>query len=178
MMNKGLELIEAQHLFGLPDSRIDIVVHPQSIVHGLVSYADGSVLAQLGSPDMRTPIAYALAWPERMGAPCQRLDLAAIGRLTFEAPDPARFPALRLARSALGEGGAAPTVLNAATEVAVHAFLGREIGFLDIARSVERTLEVLSGNAIASLDDVHNFDKEARNVVRRFFASPANAVAV
>jgi 1-deoxy-D-xylulose-5-phosphate reductoisomerase len=178
MMNKGLELIEAHHLFALPETRIDIVVHPQSIVHGLVYYGDGSVLAQLGSPDMRTPIAYALAWPGRMPTPCQRLDLAAIGRLTFEAPDPARFPALRLARGALGEGGAAPTVLNAANEVAVHAFLNREIGFLDIAHAVERTLEVLSGHAIASLDDVHNFDQEARAVVRRFFHTRAKAVAV
>ncbi len=119
MMNKGLELIEAHHLFAMPESQIDIVVHPQSVIHSAVAYIDGSVLAQMGSPDMRTPIAYALGWPRRIQAPVPRLDLAAIGQLTFEAPDPARFPALRLARLALQTGGAAPTVLNAAHEVAV-----------------------------------------------------------
>jgi 1-deoxy-D-xylulose-5-phosphate reductoisomerase len=140
MMNKGLELIEAYHLFQLGDDRIDIVVHPQSIVHGLVVYRDGSVLAQLGSPDMRTPIAYTLAWPKRMAAPTKRLDLAALAQLTFQAPDDRRFPALRLARAALQQGGGSPTILNAANEIAVHAFLERAIGFLDIARIVERTL--------------------------------------
>jgi 1-deoxy-D-xylulose-5-phosphate reductoisomerase len=119
MMNKGLELIEAYHLFGLPEPQIEILVHPQSVVHSMVAYIDGSVLAQLGQPDMRTPIAYALAWPARMAAPVERLDLAAIGQLTFEAPDPDRFPALRLARQALRAGGCAPTVLNAANEIAV-----------------------------------------------------------
>jgi 1-deoxy-D-xylulose-5-phosphate reductoisomerase len=178
MMTKGLELIEAHHLFDLPSSRMDVLVHPQSIVHGMVCYSDGSVLAQLGSPDMRTPIAYALAWPERMATPCQRLDLAQIGRLSFEPPDEIRFPALRLARSAMEAGGAAPTVLNAANEIAVHAFLKREIGFLDIADIVERTLERMSGYTIASLDDVHNFDREARDAVLGFLRSPAKAVAV
>src|SRR5918994_6758259 len=118
MMNKGLELIEAHHLFGLPGERIEIVVHPQSVVHSLVAYVDGSVLAQLGPPDMRTPIAYALAWPERMQWPAPRLDLAQLGALTFEAPDPVRFPALALAREALAAGGGAPTIFNAANEVA------------------------------------------------------------
>ncbi len=123
LMNKGLELIEAHYLFQLPSERIDIVVHPQSIVHGLVTYRDGSVLAHLGSPDMRTPIAYALGWPGRAAAPTKRLDLAEVGQLTFEAPDDQRFPALRLAREALQRGGTGPTVLNAANETAVHAFL-------------------------------------------------------
>lgn len=162
MMNKGLELIEAHHLFGLPNEQIEVVVHPQSIVHGLVAYRDGSVLAQLGSPDMRTPIAYTLGWPRRMPAPTRRLDLASLARLTFEAPDELRFPALRLARSALQQGGASPTILNAANEIAVHAFLERAIGFLDIARIVERTLGHLGDRGIVSLDDVHNFDKETR----------------
>lgn len=162
MMNKGLELIEAHHLFRLPNEQIEVVVHPQSIVHGLVAYRDGSVLAQLGSPDMRTPIAYTLGWPRRMPAPTRRLDLASLARLTFEAPDELRFPALRLARAALQQGGASPTILNAANEIAVHAFLERAIGFLDIARIVERTLGHLGDCGIASLDDVHNFDKETR----------------
>jgi 1-deoxy-D-xylulose-5-phosphate reductoisomerase len=163
MMNKGLELIEAHHLFAFAEPNIDILVHPQSIVHGLVVYCDGSVLAQLGSPDMRTPIAYTLAWPERIAAPTQRLDLATISRLTFEAPDPRRFPALGLARGALQQGGAAPTILNAANEIAVHAFLDRKIGFLDIARTVERALEHLAGATIETLDDVNRWDAAARD---------------
>ncbi|MEE8534446.1 MAG: 1-deoxy-D-xylulose-5-phosphate reductoisomerase, partial [Kiloniellales bacterium] len=118
MMNKGLELIEAHYLFTMPEGRIEILVHPQSVVHSMVAYVDGSVLAQMGQPDMRTPIAYTLAWPARMAAPVERLDLAALGTLTFEAPDPERFPALRLAREALCDGGGAPTILNAANEVA------------------------------------------------------------
>lgn len=162
MMNKGLELIEAHHLFAVPEDRIDIVVHPQSVIHSMVSYVDGSVLAQLGSPDMRTPIAYALGWPKRIFAPAPRLDLAAIGQLTFEAPDPARFPALRLARAALQTGGSAPTVLNAANEVAVQAFLGRRIGFLDIARVVESTLDNVDPLPPSSIDDVLEQDRRAR----------------
>ncbi|MGE5517288.1 MAG: 1-deoxy-D-xylulose-5-phosphate reductoisomerase [Bacteroidota bacterium] len=162
MMNKGLELIEAHHLFAMPEQRIDIVVHPQSVIHSMVSYVDGSVLAQLGSPDMRTPIAYALGWPKRIQAPSPRLDLAAIGQLTFEAPDPERFPALRLARAALQSGGSAPTVLNAANEVAVQAFLTRRIGFLDIARVVERTLETVDPVPPSSIDDVLAQDQLAR----------------
>lgn len=163
MMNKGLELIEAHHLFAVPEDRIDIVVHPQSVIHSMVSYVDGSVLAQLGSPDMRTPIAYALGWPKRIYAPSPRLDLAAIGQLTFEAPDPERFPALRLARAALQTGGSAPTVLNAANEVAVQAFLGRRIGFLDIARVVETTLEKVDPVPPSSIDDVLAQDARARH---------------
>ncbi|MGH6929162.1 MAG: 1-deoxy-D-xylulose-5-phosphate reductoisomerase, partial [Dongiaceae bacterium] len=162
MMNKGLELIEAHHLFGLPESQIDIVVHPQSVIHSLVAYADGSVLAQLGSPDMRTPIAYALAWPKRIPTPAMRLDLAAIGSLTFEEPDPVRFPALRLARAALKVGGTAPAVLNAANEVAVHAFLKGQIGFLGIAETVERTLDAMPAEPLASLDHLRQVDTAAR----------------
>ena len=174
LMNKGLELIEAHHLFQLDPERIDIVVHPQSIVHGLVTYRDGSVLAHLGSPDMRTPIAYALGWPDRTPAPTKRLDLAEIGRLTFEAPDPERFPALRLAREALTRAGS-PTVLNAANETAVHAFLGGEIGFLDIAATVERTLELLPGGNLDSLDDVYDLDKAARATAVQIVAKRAAA---
>jgi len=167
MMNKGLELIEAHHLFQLPPDRVDIVVHPQSIIHGAVVYRDGSVLAQLGSPDMRTPIAYALAWPGRIETPAKRLDLAAIGRLTFEHPDERRFPALRVAREALISGGGCPTVLNAANETAVHAFLEGRIGFLDIVDTVERTLEAIPEGALDSLDHVYNFDRTAREIATR-----------
>ncbi|WP_042694917.1 1-deoxy-D-xylulose-5-phosphate reductoisomerase, partial [Azospirillum sp. B506] len=143
MMNKGLELIEAHFLFGIPEERIDVLVHPQSVIHSLVEYVDGSVLAQLGTPDMRTPIAYALGWPARIATPAERLDLVKAATLTFEAPDPVRFPALRLARAALQSGGGAPTILSAANEVAVQAFLDRRIGFLDIERIVEETLTAL-----------------------------------
>jgi 1-deoxy-D-xylulose-5-phosphate reductoisomerase len=167
MMNKGLELIEAHYLFQLPLDRVEVVVHPQSIVHGAVVYRDGSVLAQLGSPDMRTPIAYALAWPDRIETPTKRLDLAAIGRLTFERPDEQRFPALRVAREALIRGGGCPTVLNAANETAVHAFLEGRIGFLEIVETVERTLDQLPGGELESLDDVYNFDTTAREVAAR-----------
>jgi 1-deoxy-D-xylulose-5-phosphate reductoisomerase len=164
MMNKGLEVIEAHHLFRLPLDCIEVVVHPQSIVHGLVGYRDGSVLAQLGPPDMRTPIAYALAWPERIAAPTKRLDLAALARLDFEPPDERRFPALRVAREALVAGGGCPTVLNAANETAVGAFLHGRIGFLDIVETVERTLSSISAGKLASLDDVYAFDEMARRV--------------
>jgi 1-deoxy-D-xylulose-5-phosphate reductoisomerase len=167
MMNKGLELIEAHHLFQLPPDRVDIVVHAQSIVHGAVVYRDGSVLAQLGSPDMRTPIAYALAWPGRIAAPTKRLDLAAVGRLTFEPPDERRFPALRVAREALIRGGGAPTVLNAANETAVHAFLEGRIGFLDIVETVESTLTAVPADNLESLEDVYNYDQAARNAAAR-----------
>jgi 1-deoxy-D-xylulose-5-phosphate reductoisomerase len=162
MMNKGLEIIEASYLFNMPEDRIDVLVHPQSVVHSMVEYADGSVLAQLGTPDMRTPIAYTLAWPRRMATPSRRLDLAAVGRLDFEPPDPERFPALRLARAALRRGGSAPAVLNAANEVAVEAFLAGRIGFLDIERVVEATLEHLPNVALETLSDVHNIDQQAR----------------
>jgi 1-deoxy-D-xylulose-5-phosphate reductoisomerase len=172
MMNKGLELIEAHHLFHLPLESVEIVVHPQSIVHGAVVYRDGSVLAQLGSPDMRTPIAYALAWPGRIETPTKRLDLAAIGRLTFEPPDERRFPALRVAREALIRGGGSPTVLNAANETAVHAFLDGRIGFLDIVETVERTLDAVPEGELESLDDVYNFDRAAREIAARLSSLP------
>ncbi len=162
MMNKGLELIEAHYLFGMPSERIDILVHPQSIVHSIVEYADGSMLAQLGPSDMRVPIAHALAWPERMETHVQRLDLIAAARLDFEAPDEVRFPALRLARQALEEGGAAPVVLNAANEVAVQAFLSKSIHFGDIAALVERTLHDMDEPAPASIADVVALDGRAR----------------
>ena len=164
MMNKGLEVIEADHLFPVPEDRIEIVVHPQSVIHSMVEYIDGSVLAQLGTPDMRTPIAYALGWPERMSAPSERLDFAHLGDLTFEPPDPERFPALRLAREALIEGGCAPTVLNAANEVAVLGFLEGRIGFLDITRVVEETLDSLTAAEVASLEEVRDVDARARVV--------------
>jgi 1-deoxy-D-xylulose-5-phosphate reductoisomerase len=177
MMNKGLEVIEAHHLFALPSEKVDVVVHPQSVVHGLVYYTDGSVLAQLGSPDMRTPIANALGWPDRIAAPSPRLDLPTLARLTFEAPDPVRFPALRLARAALEHGGGAPTVLNAANEIAVAAFLDERIGFLEIAEVVERTLDLLSGRRIDRLEDVHAVDDEARATARRFIGNGARRAA-
>jgi 1-deoxy-D-xylulose-5-phosphate reductoisomerase len=141
MMNKGLEMIEAAYLFGMEPDRIDVVIHPESILHSLVEYADGSSLAQLGAPDMRTPIAVALAWPDRVAWPAPRLDLGSLGRLTFEPPDENRFPALGLARQALRAGGPAPGLLNAANEVAVAAFLDRRIGYLDIAAIVSETLD-------------------------------------
>jgi len=164
LMNKGLELIEAHHLFALPSEKIDIVIHPQSIVHSLVVYVDGSVLAQLGVPDMRTPIAYTLGWPGRIQTPARRLDLTEIASLSFEAPDQTRFPSLGLARQALKTGGGAPTILNAANEIAVHGFLAGKIGFLDIVRIVERTLERVPSAPLTSLDDVAAADAEAREV--------------
>jgi 1-deoxy-D-xylulose-5-phosphate reductoisomerase len=162
MMNKGLELIEAHHLFGLGEERIEILIHPESIVHSLVAFKDGSMLAQLGQPDMRIPIAYTLGWPDRISAPTPRLDLAAVARLTFAAPDALRFPALRLARDALRQGGAAPTVLNAANEVAVGAFLAGRLGFLDIAALVEKVLERSSYRMFDGLDSILSIDAEAR----------------
>ena len=163
MMNKGLELIEAYHLFPVSADQIDILVHPQSVIHSMVEYVDASVLAQLGTPDMRTPIAFALAWPDRMDAPSPRLRLEDIQTLTFEAPDSKRFPALRLAREALNIGGSAPTVLNAANEVAVNAFLQGKLGFLEIAEVVERTMERIPRQHLTSLDDVIAIDEEARH---------------
>ncbi|OYW82783.1 MAG: 1-deoxy-D-xylulose-5-phosphate reductoisomerase, partial [Sphingobium sp. 32-64-5] len=162
MMNKGLELIEAFHLFPVGLDRLDILVHPQSVIHSMVEYQDCSTLAQLGSPDMRIPIASALAWPERIATTCQPLDLATIGQLTFEAPDLVRFPALRLARAAISEGGAKPAILNAANEVAVAAFLREQIAFLDIANLVEQTLEGFVPAAPVSLDDLFSIDADAR----------------
>ncbi len=162
LMNKGLELIEAHHLFGLPSQRIEVLIHPQSVVHSLVEYVDGSMLAQLGSPDMRVPIAYALAWPERMPTPAQRLDLSAIAKLEFEPPDLQRFPALRLAREALERGGAAPIVLNAANEAAVTRFLAAQLGFSDIAQVVEDVLERSDSDPPASIEEVIEIDLDAR----------------
>ncbi|MGO1117489.1 1-deoxy-D-xylulose-5-phosphate reductoisomerase [Rhodovibrionaceae bacterium A322] len=164
MMNKGLEIIEAHYLFDLPSRQIDVLIHPQSVIHSMVAYVDGSVLAQLGQPDMRTPIAYALAWPDRMVAPVETLDLAAIGQLEFAKPDEAHFPALRLARQALESGGNAATVLNAANEVAVAAFLEKKIGFLDIARLVERCMEKLPNSPLTSLAQVSEVDLESRRL--------------
>ncbi len=161
-MNKGLELIEAARLFPIPHDRIEIVIHPQSVIHSLVDHVDGSVLAQLGPPDMRTPIAHTLAWPDRMPTPMAPLDLVAIGRLEFEAPDPVRFPALRLAREALDAGGARPAILNAANEVAVEAFLQRRIGFLEIAAIVEHIVTCYDPAAPDSVDAVLAIDAEAR----------------
>jgi 1-deoxy-D-xylulose-5-phosphate reductoisomerase len=162
LMNKGLEVIEAHHLFGTPYDRIEVVVHPQSLVHGLVSLCDGASLAHLGHPDMRVPIAYALHHPERVELPVPRLDLVAVGALTFEAPDLDAFPCLRLAREAAVEGGTAPCVLNAANEVAVHAFLTGRLGFLGIAEVIERVLDAVAGRPVHSFDALYAADGEAR----------------
>jgi 1-deoxy-D-xylulose-5-phosphate reductoisomerase len=173
MMNKGLEVIEAARLFDLPSDRIEVLVHPQSVIHGMVCYADGSVLAQLGAPDMRIPIAHALAWPERLPTAAPRLDLAAIARLEFSAPDEVRFPALRLAREALVAGAGAPAVLNAANEVAVAAFLARQIGFLDIAAIVESVLQQFGAPAVPDLDAVLATDQAARAAAGRLATARA-----
>jgi 1-deoxy-D-xylulose-5-phosphate reductoisomerase len=166
MMNKGLELIEAYHLFPVEARQLGVIVHPQSIIHCLVGYTDGSVIAQLSFPDMRTPIALALTWPARMATPTERLDLLKLGTLTFEPPDETRFPSLRVAREALQAGGSAPAVLNAANEVAVEAFLERRIGFAQIADLVAKCVEAAHERgltrAAASLSDVLTVDAEAR----------------
>jgi len=164
MMNKGLELIEAARLFPIPTDRIEIVIHRQSVIHSLVDHVDGSMLAQLGPSDMRVPIAHCLAWPDRMTTPMPPLDLVALGRLDFEAPDEARFPALRLAREALVAGGAAPAILNAANEIAVAAFLDRRIGFLEIAAIVDDTLAGFVPPTPETIDAVLAIDAEARGV--------------
>ena len=165
-MNKGLELIEAYHLFPLPAEGFEAIIHPQSVVHALVDYIDGSVLAQLGTPDMRTPIAHSLAWPRRMATPCKPLDLAAIGRLDFYAPDLERFPAFGLAREVLMAGAERSAILNAANEIAVAAFLAGRIGFLDIALIVRKALERYDPPAPASLDDVFEIDAGARRTAQ------------
>jgi 1-deoxy-D-xylulose-5-phosphate reductoisomerase len=165
LMNKGLELIEAHYLFDLPSNRIDVLIHPQSVVHSMVEFVDGSMLAQLGSPDMRIPIAYALAWPERMKTPAERLDLAAIGRLDFETPDLERFPALRLAREALEAGGAGPIMLNAANEVAVATFLAGELRFSEIVRLVAEALDSAEFQAPGSINEVLEIDRATRSRV-------------
>jgi 1-deoxy-D-xylulose-5-phosphate reductoisomerase len=162
LMNKGLELIEAHHLFGLPSNRLDVVVHPQSVVHSLVEFVDGSLLAQLGSADMRIPIAYTLAWPERMATPSERLSLADVARLDFERPDLKRFPALRIAREALEAGAGEAIVLNAANEIAVESFLRGGIGFCDISRLVEEALGKIDAPAPSSIEEVVALDGETR----------------
>jgi 1-deoxy-D-xylulose-5-phosphate reductoisomerase len=173
LMNKGLEVIEAARLFDLPETRIGVLVHPQSVIHGLVYYQDGSVLAQLGSPDMRIPIAHTLAWPGRLATSSPRLDLAALARLDFAAPDLERFPALGLARDALRASGGAPTILSAANEIAVEAFLQRRIGFLDIASTVARVLHLMGAPTADSLDEVIALDAAARRIATQFAAARA-----
>ncbi|HLK25261.1 MAG TPA: 1-deoxy-D-xylulose-5-phosphate reductoisomerase [Caulobacteraceae bacterium] len=178
MMNKGLETIEAAYLFSMPPERIEVVIHPEQVIHSLVEYQDGSTLAQLGAPDMRTPIACAFAWPDRLPWPAPKLDLAAIGGLSFAAPDPDRFPAIAIAREALCRGGLAPTAMSAANETAVAAFLDRRIGFLDIAATVAETLERMDGagdlragaNANGALETAMAADRSARRVAEDVLA--------
>jgi 1-deoxy-D-xylulose-5-phosphate reductoisomerase len=170
LMNKGLELIEAYWLFGLPSNAINVVVHPQSVIHSMVEYVDGSILAQLGNPDMRTPIAHAMAYPERIDAGVASLDLFQIARLDFEAPDLERFPCLKLAYQALEAGGTAPAILNAANEIAVDAFLKRQLSFLGIARLNAATLEALAVQKAGSLEDVLSADREARLLTQQLLS--------
>ncbi|MBT5074840.1 MAG: 1-deoxy-D-xylulose-5-phosphate reductoisomerase [Kordiimonadaceae bacterium] len=167
MMNKGLELIEAYYLFPVDKDQLDIIIHPQSIIHSMVSYIDGSVLAQLGTPDMRTPISYTLGWPDRMNTPSKKLDLTEIGELNFIKPDEERFPSLNITRQVLQNGGSAPTILNASNEVAVYAFLEGKIGFLDIARIVEETLNKITFHTMNSLSDVHEVDEDTRRLSKQ-----------
>lgn len=168
MMNKGLEVIEAHWLFGASASQIEVVIHPQSVIHSMVSYVDGSVLAQLGNPDMRTPIAHALAYPERIESGVAQIDLAEIALLRFERPDFARFPCLKLAYDALKAGGTAPAILNAANEVAVEAFLNREIGFRMIDQVIARVMDTLPHREAANIDDVLDQDRSARELAYSF----------
>lgn len=164
MMNKALEVIEAHHLFDLPEQQIDVVIHPQSIIHGLVHYADGSVLAQMGMPDMRTPISFCLAWPNRMEAPMvQKLDLAQISRLDFESADPQQFPATRLVRDVLRADPAAAIIFNAANEIAVHGFLNQQISFLDIIPVVEQSLSAITTHPITCIEQVIQLDQQTRH---------------
>ncbi len=174
MMNKGLEVIEAHWLFAAPPERIEVVVHPQSVIHSMVEYQDGSVLAQLGNPDMRTPIAHALAWPRRLVSGAAFLDFARLGPLEFQAPDFARFPCLRLAFAALETGGTAPAILNAANEAAVQAFLDQRIRFTDIAAVVEQTLERVSPRGVNTLATILDDDAQARAVVSEWIAARAS----
>ncbi len=162
LMNKALEVIEAHFLFQMPPEQIDVLVHPQSVIHSMVEYRDGSVLAQMGSPDMRTPIGYCLAWPQRMETPVPRLELAKIGSLTFENPDPVKFPALRFAQEAMKKGGTAPAMLSAANEVAVQAFLDKRIGFLDIERINESVLNGSNAAPLTDLEVLREADEAAR----------------
>ncbi|WP_322051354.1 1-deoxy-D-xylulose-5-phosphate reductoisomerase [Paraburkholderia bannensis] len=171
MMNKGLEVIEAHYLFDLPGDRIDVLIHPQSVIHSMVSYADGSVLAQLGNPDMRTPIAHAMAFPDRIDSGVAQLDLAQVATLNFEKPDYQRFPCLALAMKALAEGGVASATLNAANEVAVEAFLNRRIGFMAIAQTVDAVLNALQNRSATSLDVVLEADAAARRAANKIIDS-------
>lgn len=166
MMNKGLEIIEAFHLFPVKESQIEVLIHPESIIHSMVSYVDGSVLAQMGMPDMATPIAHALAWPARMETNSRKLDFTALKSLTFDTPDAARFPALALARAALKEGGSAPVALNAANEIAVQRFLSKETGFHDIMRIIEATLARIPQMALRSVEDVLETDRQSRAIAK------------
>jgi 1-deoxy-D-xylulose-5-phosphate reductoisomerase len=177
MMNKGLEVIEAHWLFGAPAAAIEVVIHPQSVVHSMVEYADGSVIAQLGNPDMRTPIAQALAFPERMDAGVESLDLFSVGTLTFEKPDLERFPALLLARAALELGGSAPALLNAANEVAVAAFLDRRLPFTEVTRVIGGTLDAIPSSPITGLEDVMAADRQARECAARLVSRATAALA-
>ncbi|MGO9992495.1 MAG: 1-deoxy-D-xylulose-5-phosphate reductoisomerase [Steroidobacteraceae bacterium] len=176
LMNKGLEVIEATLLFGLPESQVDVVVHPQSLVHSLVEYVDGSLLAQLGAPDMRTPIAQALAWPERVASGVQSLDMTQIGRLDFEPPDHVRFPSLGFARMAARAGGTAPAVLNAANEVAVQAFLDRRLNFTGIATVIDEVLQRLESSPVKALGDVLDADAAARRLAVALIEPGAGAL--
>ncbi|MDD2326263.1 MAG: 1-deoxy-D-xylulose-5-phosphate reductoisomerase, partial [Alphaproteobacteria bacterium] len=175
LMNKTLEVIEAAYLFQMPSEKIDVLVHTQSVIHSMVEYKDGSTLAQLGSPDMRIPIAYCLAWPQRMTTPAVKLDLAKIGQLTFEAPDAERFPALRLGREAMRLGGTAPALMNAANEVAVAAFLDGQIGFLDIENVIEEALTRGPVVALSDLEVLAQADEAARAAARTCVAKLAKA---
>jgi 1-deoxy-D-xylulose-5-phosphate reductoisomerase len=177
LMNKGLEVIEATLLFGFPESQVSVVVHPQSLVHSLVEYADGSLLAQLGAPDMRTPIAQALAWPERVVSGVQSLDLSVVGRLDFEPPDHVRFPSLDLARAAARAGGTAPALLNAANEVAVQAFLERRLNFTGIATVIDKVLQRLGSSSVKALEDVFAADAAARRLAVALIEPSAGAFA-
>jgi 1-deoxy-D-xylulose-5-phosphate reductoisomerase len=177
LMNKGLEVIEATLLFGFPESQVSVVVHPQSLVHSLVEYADGSLLAQLGAPDMRTPIAQALAWPERVVSGVQSLDMTIVGRLDFEPPDHVRFPSLDIARAAARAGGTAPAVLNAANEVAVQAFLDRRLNFTGIATVIDKVLQRLGSSSVKALEDVFAADAAARRLAVALIEPSAGAFA-
>jgi 1-deoxy-D-xylulose-5-phosphate reductoisomerase len=173
MMNKGLEVIEAARLFGLASEAVEVLVHPQSVVHGIVCYSDGSMLAQMGAPDMHIPIAHALGWPERLVTDAKRLDLTSLAKLEFSLPDMVRFPALRVAREVLAAGGAAPAIMNAANEVAVAAFLARRIGFLDIVGTVEAVLDRLGAPPADDLDSIIAFDAAAREAADAMIPSRA-----
>ena len=164
MMNKGLELIEAYYMFPIEKDQLDIIIHPESIIHSMVSYIDGSVLAQLGTPDMRTPISYTLGWPHRMNTPSKKLDLTEIGQLIFIRPDEVKFPSIKITREVLQKGGSAPTILNASNEIAVEAFLEGRIGFLDITKVVEKTLNTIEVHQMTCLTDVQEIDENARIV--------------